>query len=533
MIKSAELLKSAKIGARNLLVDLTDILGLLQSKIGIEPTFIRSPRTALEQWKLRIDKKSVPVKGRIAIVAFRNFTWVEWAVFAAHYIFTMGYQPVIIYSGSEIKNIYSKKRVLEKLGFGFWDDVLKLKYIERVDLDDHLNRQDGLKDPYLKFAEEFSPTIAAYNLRVEELEEDIEVEKYEEERKNSSDMLAKYGAAIERCLKALKFDRLICPSGLIGMSAVFLEVTKRLNIKSVFIEGWTMRPGHMIWAVNRPALIFDIKGWMDVIGGWDGIKERDASDFLKFQEREAVTREDWLEDFHPAQRSAKSEGFSESLQAFLSGKGPLFLLGANVIGDSSILRRATIFKNQKQWLRYVIDFFIKNNNFRLIIRAHPDEGWQRAKIKIGEFARQLAKGASNIFIINATEDVNTYSLVEHADAGLVWVSNIGLDMVIRGKPVLMAASPKYDDLGIVYRPKTKEEYFQKIIEYAENKPCPSQDMIRTAKLYQRIIFKEMSLEAIGKHYTAVEYRLGENRMHKDQEKFYKILVGELNERGYS
>jgi hypothetical protein len=457
---------------------------------------------------------------------------VEWAVFAAYYIYNMGYDPVVIYSGGELAELYPRKRLLERAGLDFWDNFLADGRIEKVNLDDYLPVLPEEKEAYLAFAEDHGHTMAAYNLRVEEHESHVMVEEYQSEYHKACDTLADTAAASEKMLSRIKVDRLICPSGLIGRSAAYLEAARRKKVMSVFVEGWAMRPGHMIWAYNRPALIYDIKGWMEALGEWNQQKEDDSTIFRNFQERLSLDRDDeWLEDFHPVQRSTKHEDCPADLRNFLSRPGPLFLCGTNVVGDSSILRRAVAFKNQKEWLEKLIAYFKAHPDLRLIIRAHPDEVWQRARVKIGDYAEGLAKGIENIHVVKGSEDINTYSLVERADIGLAWLSNIGIDMIIRGKPVIMAASPKYDDLGIVDVPKTQEEYFTKIDQTLENPAPPSAEVINRAKYYQRIVFKEMSIKAVGRNYLSWEMRLNRNPAFTQREKFYRILVGELDEKG--
>ncbi|OGF00944.1 MAG: hypothetical protein A2509_04030 [Candidatus Edwardsbacteria bacterium RIFOXYD12_FULL_50_11] len=508
------------------------MLALLQSSIGLEPVYVKTAYSALKQWQYNVNKNRETHDKKIGIVAFRNHTWAEWAAFAAHYIYNMGYQPVVIFSGREIASLYPRDRIMEKAGLDFWSAFLETEYIEKVDIDNFIPSDEKTKNGYSAFAEDHAHTMAAYNLRVEEYESHVMADEYRQEYQRSCKILVETAAAAEKLFSEITIERLICPSGLIGRSAAFLEAAARKNIKAVFVEGWAMRPGHMIWAYNRPALIYDIKGWMEALGEWNQQRENDSTIFRNFQEYLSLDRDDeWLEDFHPVQRSTKDEDYPADLRKFLSRPGPLFLCGTNVVGDSSTLRRAVAFKNQKEWLEKLIAYFKAHPDLRLIIRAHPDEVWQRARVKIGDYAAELARGIGNVQVVKGSDDVNTYSLVERADIGLAWLSNIGIDMIIRGKPVIMAASPKYDDLGIVDVPKTQEEYFKRIEQVLARPVPPSIDVINRAKYYQRIVFKEMSLRAAGKNYLTSEYRMNQRTVFNEREKFFRILVGELDEKG--
>jgi len=496
--------------------------------LGFAPPFSGTPRLALEHWRAAIANCAPGSKGRILVVALRNCTWLEWAAFAACFVYRLGYQPVLVYSSQEIARVYRQKRLTERLGFSFWAGVEGLSQIERIDIDRYMPPGDDLERTYAEFASKGAPTIAAYDLRIEEFDES---EEYRSKVASDTQMLTRYGAAAERLLRAVAADRAICPSGLIGWSMAFREAATRTSTKTVFVEAWAMRPGHMIWRVDDCALRYDLEGWMRVLGSWDDTTEQDARDFAAFQERADVNREGWLDDFHPVQRTTRVVPLPRPVQVFLERPGPCVLMGTNVIGDSSILQRASLFRNQRAWVHAVIEFLRSRPDLNLIIRAHPDEVWARARCKVADFARAAARDLENILVIGGDEDLNTYAITDRAAVCLAWVSNIGLDMVLRGKPAILAAKAQYASLDVGIRPLSIEAYFHELERQAYRPTPPPPDMILRAKTYQHIIFKMMSLRATGTHYATTEYRLGPDALQPDREKFFRILIGELSPYG--
>ena len=146
-------------------------------------------------------------------------------------------------------------------------------------------------------------------------------------------------------------------------------------------------------------------------------------------------------------------------------------------------------------------------------------------------ARRYAAGAPNVYVIGGDEDVNTYALIDASDLGLAWVSNVGLDMALRGKPVVMGARPKYAGLGVVHEPATREGYFRKINELIQEPIGPGEEAVRRGKAYQHIVFRLLSLEADDRRYDSTNYRLGERYDREELHKFYRILAGELDNQG--
>ncbi|MFZ5516787.1 MAG: hypothetical protein ACOY90_09130 [Candidatus Zhuqueibacterota bacterium] len=516
---------------RGFLYNISDLFSSIQVFFGFEPSLIKTSYSALLQWKMGVSQSDKRKNMKIAIAAIRNYTWIEFAVFAAHYLYKMGCNVLVIYSEKEIEKLYKNKRILEKFGMNFWTEFMKCEYIEKIKIEQQITEDRTSNDDIKDVIDKLANTIAAYNLRVEEYEEDVEPENYAIELDRCKKMLFKTIPSISGILKENQVERILCPSGLIDKSVAFLEATKQIDMTAIFIEGWAWRPGHLIWSFNQPALNYDIKGWIEAIGGWNDTMESDSKEFIQFQECQEVSHDDWLKNFHRVQRSKKISELPQELKYFIKRKGPKFFMGLNVVGDSATLNRQSIYKNQKEWLQHVITYFKKNHNYNLIIRAHPDEVWAKAKVKLGDFALKYAKDSSNIYVVMGDENINTYSILDHIDIGLIWLSNIGIDIIIRGKPIILAARSNYANTGIAEYPQTKNEYFSAIDKYAKNLIKPTSNEIKLAKLYQRIVFKEMSLEATGKRFNAVEYRLGNNRMHPDQEKFYKIIIGELDPKG--
>ncbi len=524
---------------------ISNLSSLFLTLIGIEPLWIKTEYSAILQWHFvsvrRISKKKNHNydKRKIAIVAFRNPTWFGWAVYAAFYLRAQGKRPIIIYSEKELERIF-KREPLDFLGLSFKKEFHKITLFEKVNIDVYEDSLTRLKSKELSNhmrlkIKRYAHMVAAYNLKVEEFEADFFVKEYIKEVKKVQQDLSKKFLVGEMILDHLSPYRLICPSGLIGYSIAFLEISKKLKTPSFFIEGWAQRPGHLIWAKNNPALIYDVKGWMNALGGWDEIKNKEYLSFAKFQERINKEEEDneWLSNFHSVQRSSVSNAFPRSLNDFLRSNKKIFLCATNVVGDSSTLMRDTIFRNQKEWLKEICCFFKDHSEYSLIIRAHPDEIWQKSKIRLGEYAKNVCVGMSNIYVIPGNSDINSYQLFKYVVGGLVWMSNIGLDMLIRNKPVILAARPKYENLGILDPPKTKQEYFNQIVQIANGHTFVAKNKIDLAKYYQLIIFKYMSLEATSKSYNLTDYRIPFQERRKERAIFYGILSGELNEYGRS
>jgi len=476
---------------------------------------------ALEQWLAALGQLP-PVRGRILITALRNPTWIEWAAYCACVARLSGYETTLVYDGELMRRFYPRRLA----GRNFYQGLRRIPGIELVDL----HAKGEVVSPtsaLLAEAEEWAPVALAYDYHVEEHDILVHAADYQPAWRAFVTRASKLATVLESFLNGRSFHRALCYSGLISESKLLLGVLRRSNIETVCLEGWAWRPGHMIYNLNAPALEYNVSGWMRSLGEWDAAKEQEVNAYLKFLDGK-VQDAAWLNNFYRIQRDALSASLPEPLRSFVAGSAPVFLLAPNVIGDSSTLRRETIFPGMQVWTEQVIRWFGERPHLKLVVRAHPAERWIGAKcaIYISEVARKAAAGMPNIHVIDSAESVNTFSLVPFARAGLVWLSSAGVDLVVRGLPVVVAASPKYTALGIVEEPATQAEYFALLERWAVQAERPAESQMTQGKRYLHMVFKGFSFEGAARNYRATGLRLGAMPNQVEHDRFYRIIVGD-------
>lgn len=503
------------------------VIGVAQWLGGQAITEPALPRLALSSWTGSL-ADAPPIRRRVVVTAFRNRTWVEWAVYAACQLRRLGVATTLVYSSSDVRRLYPLARVAGVSQLAFWGGVRKIPEMRLVDLDDWLPSSRGA-DGYSAFAQAFAPTVAAYDLHVEEHEDGPLASAYRRAVARWQIFLAETGAAFERILGENPVARVVCYSGLIDRSPALCEAARRAGIEVLTVEGWSWRPGHMICNVNGPALEYNVEGWLRALGEWDGDRERETDRLLRFQEGTLEPGEKGPEKLLGAQRAPSTDPLHAATAAFLDRPGPRFLLATNVVGDSSMLRREPIFRNQRHWLKQTIDLFRAHPDWNLVVRAHPDEARLNGKVAVnmGEVARGLAADARNVLVIDAADDVSSYALMPGLTGGLVWISSIGADMVARGVPVLAAARPKYHPLGVVEEPASAGEYLEAVTGLVSRPRIPPPEQRERARCYLNLVFSRFSFDAFSPSYRARDIFLEGPGSPPDAETFYRIVAGDL------
>lgn len=509
--------------------------------VGLPTRSVATESLAVGTWLRELRQAPLsPIRGTVALLAIRNATWIGFAAYAACWMRKLGYAPVILYSASDVRRTMgaAHRSVLYRTLFlgGFWRQVARIPDVRLIDLDTESAPSDTEASAFADFAADYAQTCAAYDLRVEEDEQEARRGEYQAAVEQWKPLLARFAAVCHRALSGLKADgmplRFVSYSGLIGLTSAAAEAARRAEVGSAFVEGWAVKPGHMLVSVNQPAMVYDIRGWLKAVGPWDEKREQEIAAFLAFQETSSVDAgQEWLTNYHRFQRARASDGLSSDIAAFLEGEGPVFLLAPNCVGDSATLRVRTVFHSQRRWVEEVCAYFRARPQLRLIIRAHPDELFylERNKIVImmGEVAERAAGGAPNIKVIKGSESASTYALIPHAQAGLVWMSTVGVDMAVRNCPVLAAARPKYHGLGIVHEPTSREEYFKVLDRLAERPTGTSEAQKEMGRQYLSVLAREFSYEAFSASYAARDVRLSGHAVGSEFDTFYRVLAGEL------
>jgi capsule polysaccharide export protein KpsC/LpsZ len=171
---------------------------------------------------------------------------------------------------------------------------------------------------------------------------------------------------------------------------------------------------------------------------------------------------------------------------------PLVLLATNVIGDSLTLGRQVFSDSMTEWLRRTAQFFAQQPQTQLVVRIHPGELITKGPSVADVVKNALPEIPQHIHLVPADAQVNTYDLVEIADLGLVYTTTVGLEMVLRGVPVIAIGNTHYRNRGFTLDPDTWENYFDLLgkVLLSPTKYRPTQEHVNQAWNYAYRFFFE-------------------------------------------
>jgi hypothetical protein len=255
--------------------------------------------------------------------------------------------------------------------------------------------------------------------------------------------------SIRRLIKALpKFDRVVVNNSLRGLNRTITNTLIADGIKPIYINSGA-NVAHQVSQV----MIFNSEEAMMNWGsspGWQKVKSNDAE----------IPRVQLIKDHFESLFSAQSNFvYSVSSKRLssdtiyqrlkLSRDRTTFLAtlssndersSAKAVGAIDFLDgRFTLFENQIEWIKFLVNEFRLRPNIQLIIRVHPREFPNKRESIMSQHAiellRELEKLPSNVSVNWPSDELSLYDLVQVVDVGLVATSTTGLQLATLGIPI--------------------------------------------------------------------------------------------------
>jgi Capsule polysaccharide biosynthesis protein len=266
---------------------------------------------------------------------------------------------------------------------------------------------------------------------------------------------------LEAALKAYSYfqknrpDVVIVPNGMIQEYGVVFETARLLDIPTVTYEFGEQ--DRRVWLEQNKLVMFH-----DTDQAWKKVRGR-----VLDQEQRT-----WLENFLKARQGFQlGEAFAhlyqktsrfgpESIKSTLGLDGkPVVLLPTNVLGDSATLGRTVFSQSMAEWIECLVPYFAAHSEVQWVVRIHPAETWT-----VGPSVAEIIRNAmpelpSHIRLIGSTEKINTYDLMDISELALVYTTTAGLEIALRGIPVLVSGRAHYRKKGFTLDADSWEEYF--------------------------------------------------------------------------
>lgn len=493
-----------------------DLLGV----VGLESPWITSCYSAIDQWFSAAMSATTPPSGRrIAVYHLRNRYWAEWSAYCCCRLKLLGHEPVLVYSERVVSEHLKSRAVIDPNARGVWRKLLANDLFQTVNIDPWLDDAPGVTEVDRQALTLSVQMSIAYDEGREFTQDEARQEALLSEH-------AAYAFASERLAEELRIHRAIVPSGIVGATYAIMEGFRRRGLDVVTVEAWNLEPRHMSWNLNRPTFHFDYGAWLEAMDGFTAEQEAFVQSFIDFQEDPSSAPNSYWSRYRIVQPAAADDGLPQALERFLQRERPVVLLGTNVIGDSATLGREIAFDSQFHWLEKTLEWFRAHPEYELVVRVHPGEVMGPCPMPLMPWLKEHAGDMKNVCLVGPELTVNTYAIGRRVNGGLLYVSNLGSDLVARRVPVIAVGKAPYHGLGIAHEPQSPEAYFEQVAALLEGRLPVTEQARRSA--FQQIYVLTRLISLPGR---PTDGRVTWDRIEKEGgdafEAFYQVLSGDM------
>ena len=180
----------------------------------------------------------------------------------------------------------------------------------------------------------------------------------------------------------------------------------------------------------------------------------------------------------------------------LDAKRPIVSLYTNVIWDAQIYHTYNAYADMFTWLYATVEYFSRRPDLQLAIRVHPAEAKGKSLPKqplVPEIAARFPSLPENVKVVPPESDISSYTLAEMSRATLVYGTKMGIEIAVRGIPVIVAGETFSRGKDFTYDVSSASEYFS-LLDRVASLPRNSTEMVRRARRYAYYLFFERMID---------------------------------------
>jgi 2-polyprenyl-3-methyl-5-hydroxy-6-metoxy-1,4-benzoquinol methylase len=235
-----------------------------------------------------------------------------------------------------------------------------------------------------------------------------------------------FAARSEELLRALKPDLIVIQQGAEVLSRILLSKAMKLRLPWLLSES----PFFPNYLLLDPCGQHFMRGHNQIDLDWPEWNRRLLDDVGK--KRVATFIDQWRSQ--RLSKYAQPEQSDPKLTAFLGGNERLLFVPMQISHDANVHYGLGVFLSLADFYQSLVEALPPN--WGVVFKPHPldrtSNPWR-------------PEAAPHIFL---TEHANIHDLIQRADAVAVFSSNVGLEALLYGKPVIVGGKPCYGGKGV-------------------------------------------------------------------------------------
>jgi hypothetical protein len=266
---------------------------------------------------------------------------------------------------------------------------------------------------------------------------------------------------------------------------------------------------------------------------WDRYIERYLTDVEEQKVSEYLgERELQKGDVYSYNTSVKAADISALKKQLCIPEGrKVITIFTNLIWDAANVARDIAFSSALDCIVTTIKKYEGNKEVQVLVRAHPAENVLGTRERYGNLVREAFQQQlpDNVTIIEPEMEVNSFSVIELSDIGVVNTSTVGLEFAMMGKPIILISETNYRNKGFTYDATSTSNYFELMTHLLQTGALLPQQVKLSRKYFYMMMFlyqQQMPAEFEGNKFIRYKYNSFNNLPETDS--FYKLLLKSTN-----
>lgn len=171
----------------------------------------------------------------------------------------------------------------------------------------------------------------------------------------------------------------------------------------------------------------------------------------------------------------------------------------NLIWDAANVSRDIAFDSPLDCIKQTITKYANQEGVHILVRPHPAEQVLGTKERYDELIKEAFnnKLPDNVTVIEHEWKVNSFSVLEITDIGIVHTSTVGLELAIEGKATLLISETHYRNKGFTYDAESSSHFFN-LLENLLKEKMVIENQVELAKKYFYIMMFEYQHKMPGR-----------------------------------
>jgi hypothetical protein len=243
---------------------------------------------------------------------------------------------------------------------------------------------------------------------------------------------------------------------------------------------------HCNFNLNVPSPVWDISAAWQRLSDYKLTAEegKRVDDYLK--ERELQTGDVYSYNFSARENDLKAV----RSQLGISPNAKVVTIFTNLIWDAANVSRDIAFSSPLECIKAIVAQYQNTDDTHIVVRSHPAEKVLGTKERYGKLVRESFKELpANVTIIEPEDNINSFTVLELSDVGIVHTSTVGLEMAIEGKPVILISDTHYRGKGFTHDVSSSEDFFTKLDNLLAGKDKLPNQVILARKYFYLMMFE--------------------------------------------